>query len=918
MKHLFQAIVFLFTSVSLFAQVQQGYVKTNGRPNRPGVPLQNVTVKTGGHAASLSDDEGCFSIAMPGKKGGDPFVLTSVTKQGYELADRNAIGRQFGFSGQVPFAITMISQEELQADKKRIRDNAISAARKEYSHQLEVLEKKLEEKEITEESFSIAIKKLQSKLDRYNDLAEDLANRYARTDYDIIDDIDKKINEAIEAGDLNKADSLISSKGDIEQRHQKALEWKQANTRKKAAIEDLIMQLEDSENKYRKERDNLAEDYYIKFTIAVSRMQQEEALSWLEKRTELDPENFFWLLEAERYCKNHLGDINKAMKLTDQMYTLAKRHKQSAEIKMTLSQYGSIYSSLCQYDKARKCYNEIIRLSQKDADIKAIASAYNNLGVVEDLAHNEKKALDYYSKCLDICTDTLSETFIKTLGNISTVYFGINDYNKALEYLDHSISLAEKTKDTLSLSALYNNKAAIISPLGKHKEAISFYKKALDLQKKILAPSHTSIGLTYNNLAWQYISLSQYKEALSYSLEALKIQTSVYGEFHPKVADCYDTISAILRHVGNYKKALEYALLAEQVYTKLGEQQNPEMIQVYIALGVSYSDLGDSEAALASYKKAEELSTKLERTQLYTYSSICHNMALQYMKKEEYDMALKYIEKAMAITEKLSGKTSPSYISNLNVYALIKSNTGEYDLALKTYEDLTDVIIEGYGTCNHLYTNYTNIGVLYLDRKNYDKAREYLFKALDIAEQLYSEESFERMTVCSNIAMTYFRNNQYRETVPWIKKASEIRARLYPGNPPRQYSYLQYLNKCYWELAQEGDEEYKYLLQAFVDTDIYKARVKSGDNLARQEGLDGEYYLVAFSGWEFNDLDIFADHFTAMKDGDILDIILYRDGEFIHKVFSTIRPGIEYFRVPISKEEKMNITQQAREKGLVR
>lgn len=93
MKRILVALFFAAMSLSSFSQVQRGLVKTNGKPNRTGVPLSGVVVKANGCSASLSDDEGKFKIAMPGKKEGEAFVLTRVSRNGYEMIDRNAVGR---------------------------------------------------------------------------------------------------------------------------------------------------------------------------------------------------------------------------------------------------------------------------------------------------------------------------------------------------------------------------------------------------------------------------------------------------------------------------------------------------------------------------------------------------------------------------------------------------------------------------------------------------------------------------------------------------------------------------------------------------------------------------------------------------------------------------------------------------------
>ena len=85
-KRLLLSLTLLFSVISTFAQTQQGVVKTIGRPGAPGVLLPGVVIQAQGMVNPvISDTTGSFNINIPGKKDGDPIVLLSVRKKGYEL-----------------------------------------------------------------------------------------------------------------------------------------------------------------------------------------------------------------------------------------------------------------------------------------------------------------------------------------------------------------------------------------------------------------------------------------------------------------------------------------------------------------------------------------------------------------------------------------------------------------------------------------------------------------------------------------------------------------------------------------------------------------------------------------------------------------------------------------------------------------
>ena len=129
-------------ALPLSAQVQQGYVKTLGRPGVPGKPLQGVTVRVRGVMNALvSDANGSFKIQATGKKDGDAIIINSVRKNGYELKDKDIVGRNIVFSSRVPIQLVMVSSAQLAADKKRIEDNAYKVAETNYKKKLATLDK---------------------------------------------------------------------------------------------------------------------------------------------------------------------------------------------------------------------------------------------------------------------------------------------------------------------------------------------------------------------------------------------------------------------------------------------------------------------------------------------------------------------------------------------------------------------------------------------------------------------------------------------------------------------------------------------------------------------------------------------------------------------------------------------------------
>ena len=210
MTRLLTLFVALAFSVMLSAQTQTGFVKTIGRPDKPSVMLQDVVIQVQGMTNPvISDSTGRFSISILNKKDGDPIVLLNVRKKGYELKDKDLTGRPLIVSSRVPIYISMVDLKQLEADRKRIEDKAYKVAEDNYQKKLESINQRLTDNEIDRERYVDELHSLQKQYEQYLSLISNMADRYARTDYDGLDSIDWQINYFIENGELDRADSLI-------------------------------------------------------------------------------------------------------------------------------------------------------------------------------------------------------------------------------------------------------------------------------------------------------------------------------------------------------------------------------------------------------------------------------------------------------------------------------------------------------------------------------------------------------------------------------------------------------------------------------------------------------------------------------------------------------------------------------------
>ena len=131
-----------------------------------------------------------------------------------------------------------------------------------------------------------------------------MVESYSKIDYDLLDDFSKQVSEFILNGELMKADSLLKTKGSIEDRIKKLEEHKKANRDERKDLEKRQEQLAKSEFHEKKEIEDIAQDCYYYYTKCRMLQQNDSTAYYLEKRALLDTLSFDYVWQCGSYFLN--------------------------------------------------------------------------------------------------------------------------------------------------------------------------------------------------------------------------------------------------------------------------------------------------------------------------------------------------------------------------------------------------------------------------------------------------------------------------------------------------------------------------------------------------------------------------------------------------------------------------------------
>ena len=563
----------MILSLPAMAQVQKGYVKSLGRPGVKGAALQGVSIRVRGvHNAVVSAQTGTFSIAMTGKKAGDAYALQSVKKAGYELIEAGMIGRNYAFSPSVTMQIVMVNSSQLQADKQRIENNAYKAAEKNYKAKMTALEKQLNAKKITAANYEKQVNDLQKQFEKYESLIEQMAEHYAKTDYDALDEKNKQINQLIENGELERAEEIINSMFDPTEALKKAKEDKQRIDKQLSDANALMEEAERQRQEVLKRQAKDAEYLYQLFTIAYSKFEIDKAKEYITTRAELDPDMVEWQIFTGLFYLEVMGDYDTAMMYNNR--ALAASQKQDGE--------ESMQTALC----------------------------YNNIASSHYYKKDYQKAISNFQKALGIWEKSLGEDYdvvAIAYDNVASVYKETGNYNEAKKNLDKAFEIKKRLygENNPSLATLYNNRGGLCEKQGDYECAAENYSKAFELYTALYGEQHPSVANIYNNIGGIYGHYKDYDHALAMFAKALEIWSTTLGDNHPDTRTALENIGEVAMLKGDeqskkedYAAALKSYTLARQSYVNAFGEANRKV-------GLAYEYMGLTNVYLKNFKEAE-------------------------------------------------------------------------------------------------------------------------------------------------------------------------------------------------------------------------------------------------------------------------------------------------------------------------
>lgn len=310
------------------------------------------------------------------------------------------------------------------------------------------------------------------------------------------------------------------------------------------------------------------------------------------------------------------------------------------------------------------------------------------------------------------------QTPVKPALNLSGAGLRAEDYEK--EYADALNELANAFRDK-----------------GDYDKALTEYRKALEIRRKLLGPRHSDVATSRDHIASTQAKKGDDDRSLRGYRKALEIMRSALGDNRPNTAIIYSRIGLIYCRKGECGKALKAHQKARKVICKTLDENHPYVAEIYNNIGFTYNKAGQYDAALEYYNKALNIIRRKPNAERAGDADSYDGIGSAYYGKRDYDKALQHHEKALNITRKQSGENHPNMAGIYRNIGLCLEKKGDYEQAAESRNEALAVLRKKFGPRHPaIAAIYQDIAACYEENKNPEAALKCYKKASEAAKDM--------------------------------------------------------------------------------------------------------------------------------------------------------------------------------------
>jgi tetratricopeptide (TPR) repeat protein len=522
------------------------------------------------------------------------------------------------------------------------------------------------------------------------------------------------------------------------------------------------------------------------------------------------------LLEiSEYYIYN---DSEQAAIWTEQLLSLARESRDSAEIIQAHLQYGKMLAFSGALEASKQTIRSVSSYSLEN-NIKA-DNLGNYLGNIYSALNDLDSAVYFYGLGMEHTEDSLQKGII--LSNIAGINESLGKSAQASEEYLQAIAMIKVHEDADKyLSSIYLNAGSLKSNMNKHREAALLYLQSIESAKK--SGMAYWEGFSSINLAGKYdMHLNQMDSAYFYYQNA----KSIFSQLDDPTMNSllWSRMAEYFSKTGQPDSSIHYLKKADALIEYMEDFDQRQ--NVIHDLANYYMKQGDLRTAGQYIQRMER--ANIHKNGLFYQDEFLMTAAKYHRSAGNYQQSVNYLFDFIAVHDSISGIEQNNRISELE----IQYETAEKDNEIATLQQENEIANLQIQNRNYLLV-LVAIGVLlsivgswvYYNRKSLLREKSYLdLEQRFLRSQLNPHFIFNSLTVIQN----YIRENDAINSEAYVGLFGKLMRQI-----------LEHSRQEYITLEDEIDTLTNYLqLQQlrFDQTFSFKIQV--------DETLDEEFVMI--------------------------------------------------------------------------
>ncbi|BAZ06283.1 TPR domain protein [Calothrix sp. NIES-3974] len=339
------------------------------------------------------------------------------------------------------------------------------------------------------------------------------------------------------------------------------------------------------------------------------------------------------------------NSLKIAQQLDESSVIALRKATQLSQEGLNLFQQNTVKSR----QQARQKFQEALVIFRQQNHQQGQMLCLATIGKIYGDFGDTQRAIEYYNQALPLAEATGERGWKgNILNNLGLIYSQLGEKQTALEYYHQALPVYRQVKDKDGEGTTLSNFGLLYADLGDKERAITYYNQALPLFKAI--NKQTSVAVVLNNLGQAYSDLADFNKALEYFRQSLSLRRQV--EDRVGEGTVLLNIGAIYLEQRQPQEALKSFETALPLFRQGGRKR--EEANILVGMGRVFDELKQPEKALNFYRQALPLYRSVgDRS---GEATTLNNIGFVERDRGNLQAAIQNVEKAIAIIEDLRTK----------------------------------------------------------------------------------------------------------------------------------------------------------------------------------------------------------------------------------------------------------------------